>query len=153
MQVLIIVLLITVGIGLFLLEIFFLPGVGVGAIGGIAFTGGSFWYCNEHYGLDGIVLLLVFAVLLFGLGLWLLHRYRALDRIALDVNIDATVGPENNTMVKIGDEGTTLSRLNPMGQVKFGALNLEAKSERGFIEPGTVVRVISVTDTILVEPK
>ena len=48
--------------------------------------------------------------------------------------------------VSVGQTGTTVSELRPMGTCEFGAERLEARAERGTIPAGARVRVVDVVD-------
>lgn len=153
MELLIIFLLLAIGVSFLLMEIFFLPGIGVGAIGSIIFAGGSYWYGYSMFGWVGCAYITLIGIVLFLIGLWLIHHFRTLDRIALDADVDSTVGPQLSTKVSVGDSAISLSRLAPMGQAKFGDEVLEVKSQDGYIEPNTSLKVVAVSDVITVVKK
>ena len=72
--------------------------------------------------------------------------------MSLHTNIEATAPTEVDTRVSVGDEGVSLSRLNPMGRVLLGESVVEARSLE-FIDEGVKVRVIKVErTTVEVEP-
>ena len=48
--------------------------------------------------------------------------------------------------VSVGQTGTTVSELRPMGTCEFGAERIEARAERGTIPAGTQVQVVDVVD-------
>jgi membrane-bound serine protease (ClpP class) len=48
--------------------------------------------------------------------------------------------------INVGEEGTTLSELRPMGECDFAGRRLEAISEQGLIEPGQRVKVVALSD-------
>ena len=48
--------------------------------------------------------------------------------------------------VSVGQTGTTVSELRPMGTCDFGAERIEARAERGTIPAGTRVQVVDVVD-------
>ncbi|MFR9566194.1 MAG: NfeD family protein, partial [Rikenellaceae bacterium] len=52
--------------------------------------------------------------------------------------------------VKVSDQGTTLSRLSPMGQVIVNGERYEAKSIAGFVDPKQSVEVVGFEDNTLV---
>lgn len=51
-----------------------------------------------------------------------------------------------NAMVSIGQTGTTVSELRPMGMCAFGADRVEARAERGTIASGRQVQVVDIVD-------
>ena len=48
--------------------------------------------------------------------------------------------------VSVGQTGTTVSELRPMGTCEFGAERIEARAERGTIPAGARVQVVDVVD-------
>ena len=51
--------------------------------------------------------------------------------------------------IRVGDTGTTLSALRPMGEAEFGPVSVQAHSHRGTpIAPGSRVRVVSYENGI-----
>ena len=96
---------------------------------------------------------LTIAILLTILIIWYFMRSRTLDRMSLHTNIDATAPTEVDSTIQVGDVGTTLSRLNPMGRVLIGNTTAEARAI-DFIEENTPVVVTKIErTTIFVEPK
>lgn len=48
--------------------------------------------------------------------------------------------------VSVGQTGTTVSELRPMGMCAFGADRVEARAERGTIPSGSQVQVVDIAD-------
>jgi membrane-bound ClpP family serine protease len=48
--------------------------------------------------------------------------------------------------VYIGQSGTAVSQLRPMGHCEFADLRIEAQSEYGIIEPGESVKVVAIVN-------
>lgn len=119
---------------LILVEIFFIPGIGLlGILGGLIFAGvgfyliwaGHFWFAII-YG--------VLCVLLFILGFYILSRKRVISKIELKESITETAANRLPEGVQIGDHGKSISRLALGGTVEVGGQQFEAKSESGFID-------------------
>ena len=53
---------------------------------------------------------------------------------------------DESTIVAVGDKGRTLTRLAPMGSVRFGDNVAEVKALEGMIGPGEVVEVVMIED-------
>lgn len=69
----------------------------------------------------------------------------------MKTTIDSTSTPtpqQNNIMV--GQTGTTLTRLAPMGKVRVGEVTAEAKTIDGYINPRQSVEVIGFENTVLI---
>jgi membrane-bound ClpP family serine protease len=141
------------GIILFLVEIFLIPGISVAGIGGLLSTGVAIFLAFQISFLFGILALL-FGLILLGLLVWLVYYSKTLDKISLKTNIDATVEKaDEKNEIKVGDVGIALSRLAPMGKVKINDIVIEAKTEGEFLDENTKVIVLKVfSNNILVAP-
>ena len=79
-------------------------------------------------------------------------RSRTLDKMSLHTNIDSTAPTRVSSNINVGDQGITISRLNPMGRVLIGNVTVEARSI-DFIDEGTPVIIKHIEQTtIFVEP-
>ena len=131
------------GIGLVLVEIFLLPGVTIAGIVGGLFGFGSVWYAYEHLGSTGGTITLSLSLAVFcGLFVWLV-RSKAINKIGLETNIDAKVDTDVDKIC-VGEEGVTISRLNPIGKIKVGGISMEGKSISGFIDEGVEIVVVKI---------
>jgi membrane-bound ClpP family serine protease len=81
-------------------------------------------------------------------------RARTWNRLMLKTNINGTVDSDlTEDQIKVGDQGSTLTRLAPMGKVIVNELVREAKSTEGYIDQHTEIEVVSVRGTrISVKP-
>ena len=61
---------------------------------------------------------------------------------------NAFVSHHNNILV--GQSGTTLTRLAPMGKVRVGEVTAEAKTIDGYINPRQSVEVIGFENTVVI---
>ncbi|MEF8810481.1 MAG: NfeD family protein [Bacteroidales bacterium] len=139
-----ILLLILLGIFLFLVEFLLVPGVTVAGIAGFILIVGGVYMGYEslgtpegHYILAGAVFLSV-VVIAYSL------RAKTWKRLMLDSTISGKVSRYEEEKVKVGDEGVTVTRLNPMGKVLINGEYLEAKSTGSYIEQKKKIRVISI---------
>jgi membrane-bound ClpP family serine protease len=154
MEIAIIILLMLIGIFLFLVEIFLIPGISVAGIGGTIFVGGAVFYAYNAMGATAGNLTLAFAIIGMIAGIWIFLRSRALEKMALNTDIDSKIEPMKGLAIKEGDEGLTVSRLAPMGKVKINGAVVEAKSSDDFIDENTPIEVIKVFSTnVLVKRK
>lgn len=149
MDILFVVVFMLLGIVFFLLEIFFLPGVSFGVIIGTVFVGASVWYAFSTLGTVGGVIALVGGVVAMGFAIWGFIRSRMFEKMSLKSEIDATV-PSVSDAIKVGDRGVSVSRLAPIGNVRFGAQTFEAKSDSGFIDPASTVEVVEVNKSEII---
>ena len=148
-----IIVLILVGLVLIFAEILLIPGVGIAGVLGLLSMGGSCFYAFHEIGTTtGIIVTAVNAVLIVGLTIWVL-RAKTWKKFTLDTNIDSKAFSLEGAKIAIGDRGKTITRLAPMGTVRFGEDTYEAKALEGMIDPGTEVEIVLIEDNkIYVEP-
>lgn len=124
-------LIILLGVIFLLAEIFLLPGLTVSGIAGLVFLIGAVIYAYVYIGtVAGNFSLVISAFLVLGSFLYLV-KSKSLRRISLNTNIDSKVDTSDLQKIKVGDIGTTQSRLNPIGKVYINDLIVEAKSIDG----------------------
>ena len=148
-----IIILILIGIFLFLVEFLLVPGVTIAGIAGFILLVGAVYFGYEslgtpegHYILLGTVVL---SVVVIGYAL----RSRTWKRLMLDSTISGKVSSYETEKVKVGDEGITVTRLNPMGKVLINGEYLEARSTGAYIEQKKPIRVLNIRDyQVTVEP-
>jgi membrane-bound ClpP family serine protease len=150
MDILIVIALCLVGILLILAEIFLIPGLTVTALAGGAFSIGGIYYAFKHLGTAGGIITLVVSLVIIGAAFVYLVKSKALDAIALKTNIDSTVASKDSLDISVGDEGISISRLNPMGKVKVNNITMEAKTLGDFMDENTAVVVLKVSQTQLI---
>ena len=146
--------LLIVGVILFLVEIFLVPGISVAGIGGIIATILAIVYAYVNMGPWAGHFTLIAAVLLILLALFVTFRTNAIDKISLNSEIDSKVDVMQGLNISPGDQGITISRLAPMGKVEVNGNIMEAKSEDGFIEEEQPVEVVKIlSNNIIVKLK
>lgn len=148
-----IITLILVGLVLMFAEILLIPGVGVAGVLGILSLGGSCFYAFTQLGTtSGIIVTSVNVVLVVALTVWVL-RAKTWKRLTLETNIESKAVSSESAVLSVGDAGRTVTRLAPMGTVRFGDNAVEAKALEGMIDPGTDVEVVMIEDNrIFVSP-
>lgn len=153
MDIVVIVLLVILTIFLVVAEVLLLPGLTVAAIG--AFLAGTYaaylTYLEAGMGVAIIVFLGILAISI--LTVYICVKQRNISKISLKVNSDSVVLPNVRTIAKIGDTGIAVSRLAPMGTVRIGEINLEAKSRSGFIDPKMCVIIVGYEDNSVIVEK
>ncbi len=153
MDILLVILLILVGVGLFLVELFLFPGFGIAGVASvICLAGGvgtAYYLCGAYAG----HITLAAALLLCVIAVWLFLKNRTLDKMALKTDISAKVDLMQATSIKVGDQGICISRLAPMGKVRIGEIEVEAKSQDAFLDDATPVEVIALDgNKVIVRP-
>ena len=146
-----ITLLIILGLLLFLAELVLLPGITIAAVGAFCcLVGAAAWAFVDGGPVVGFTVLGIIVGLLIVLTALFL-RPRTWNRLALRTHIDSQVQPvEIDKQVEVGVQGTTLTRLAPMGKVQIGEQIFEAKSLDSYIDPRQQVRVIGYDNATLV---
>ncbi len=150
-----IIFLILLGLLLFLLEFLVVPGITVAGIGGaisiITAVVLAFYYHGPQTGL--IVLLATLLVLILTVVFML--KAGTWKKIMLNKSIDSRVDnvKKQEGLVKEGDTGSTVTRLNPMGRVIVNGQYYEAKSMDRLIDQGTDIVVLKVEiNKLIVKP-
>lgn len=153
MNILLVVILVLVGVALLVTELFLIPGFGLPGIAGfIAIAGGVF--CAYFYlGATAGHITLVSSLILCAIAIYIFIRSKTLDKMALRENITSKVDLIDGINIKVGDKGITISRLAPMGKVRIGDADIEAKSYEAFIDQQSSVEVFAIDgNTIIVKP-
>lgn len=145
-----ILLLILAGIILFLLEFLVVPGVTVAGIAGLLFMGGAVYLSFEHFDATtgllvlGAVLVIIIVTLIFAL------RAKTWRKISLSTEVDSRVTELSDGGFQVGDTGTALTRLNPIGSVLVNDQKIEGHSQGPLIDERTAIEVIKIHHTYLV---
>ena len=141
-----IITLILVGLILIFAEILLVPGVGIAGILGLLSLGGSCFYAFTQIGTTaGTIVTAVNVVLVVALTIWVL-RAKTWRRMALQTEIQSKAVPTESSVLSVGDKGKTITRLAPMGTVRFGDLVVEVKALEGMIDPDVDVQVVLIED-------
>lgn len=143
---------IVIGMVLILTEIMLIPGVGVAGILGFLSVGGACYLAFCEYGtLTGIIVLASNAVVLILLLIYVL-RAKTWKKFTLTTNIDSKAVSTEET-IAVGDVVRTVTRLSPMGAVRFNNKVVEVKALEGMIDSGVDVEVVLIEDNkIYVSP-
>jgi membrane-bound ClpP family serine protease len=150
MEVIIIVVLCFIGILLILAEIFLIPGLTITALAGAAFSIAGIYYAFRSYGAWGGSIALVSTLAIIGIAFVYLVKSKALDTISLKTDINSTVASNDSLSVAVGNEGISISRLNPMGKVRVNNITMEAKTLGEFVDENTEIVVLKVSPTQLI---
>ena len=147
-----IITLIIVGLIFLFAEILLVPGVGfVGILGLLSLVGSSLYAFLQMSTSAGAIVTAINVTLVVCLTIYVL-RAKTWKRLSLDTNIDAKA-VELNSDITTGDRGVTVSRLAPIGTVRFEANMVEVKALEGIIDPDVEVEVVLIEDDkIYVKP-
>lgn len=137
-----IVILIFFGLLFLVAEIVLLPGISVGALLSMVCYGSSIYLAfRDHGPVAGVVVILVILVLSTAATILSL-RAKTWQRFSLRQEIDSSSMHSPETELHVGDRGTTVSRLSPMGKIEVGGRIYEAKSQDVYVDPRRDVEVV-----------
>ncbi len=149
----IIAILIVIGFLFLLLEILVLPGTNVAGFIGFALVAVGVWQAYATHGNLAGSLTLGGSVIFSGVALYYSLKSGTWKRAALKKSIDSKVNVIDETKIKIGDSGKTVSRLAPMGKAIINSIYFEVKTQGEFIDEGTNIEVINIDfNKITVKP-
>ncbi len=146
-----VIMLIVIGVILLLLEFLVIPGTTIAAIGGVLFIGAGIYLSYETFGSEtgNYVLLGSIGFLVISI-IWAL-RWGTWRKFMLNENVEGVVSQtESEDEVKVGDEGTCISRLNPMGRVRINGKSYEARSYDAYVNEQTKIKIVKVESNKLI---
>ena len=123
-----IITLIILGALLLVAEIILLPGLTVAGIGGFIAYGVAIYLGFSYYGSGGGFIVIGSVVAVSVVAIVLSLRAKTWQRLSLKNNIDSTSQPLPENEIKVGDRGTAVTRLAPMGKIVINNETYEAKS-------------------------
>ncbi len=128
-------------------ETFLIPGFGVcgvlSALCALIGVGATFGMYGMVAGaVATAVVLLVGGLLLY----WVMHSKR-IERLSLHATIDSSVATEEQSQVKVGDQGVAITRLALVGMARIGTVEVEVRSASGFIDEGTPIVVSKINNS------
>lgn len=150
---LIILALIIIGLALLVIEIVFVPGTTVVGVIGVIFAGAGVIVSYRYYGSDTGLLVLGGTLVVTAIALYLSFRTNAWSRFANKSVIDSRVNEGKTDALKVGDEGTAVSTLKPVGMAQFAAGRFEVKTLVDYVDAGTKVTIVHIQGhQIIVKP-
>jgi len=153
MNLLIILFLIFLGIVLILIEFTILPGSAIAGIGGVLLFAYSIYLAFSAYGPLAGFLTLGFVLIVAPTLVVMLFKGKSGKKMVLKTILHGTANEIDQEKVKIGDIGTTIGRLAPMGKIKVNNEVVEVRSTGTFVNPGEKVRIIQIEKSLItVEP-
>jgi len=140
----IIAVLIVVGFLFLLLEILVLPGTNVAGFIGFILIAIGVWQAYANYGSIAGSLTLAGSVIFSAVGLYYSLKSGTWKRASLNEKISSKVNTIDEEKIKVGDVGTAISRLAPMGKAFIGGEYYEVKTLGDFVDEGTEIEVINI---------
>ena len=145
MDIALIIVFVVLGVALLLLEIFFLPGITISGIAGAGFMIAAIWVAFAKGATIGWLTLIV-SIALLATFVALFIKGKFWKRISLNTEISSKI-EHQNLAVQVGEKGVAISRLAPIGNANFSGNVLEVKSLSGFIDVGSEVEAMEVSES------
>lgn len=147
-----IILLLSAGVVLLVIDIIFVPGMILGILGALFMIAGIITaYLSEgetagHISLGvsivSIILMLIYA---FKTDVW--------SKFALNSTIGSKVNDESKVLVSPGDEGMAISALRPSGKAEINGEIFEVFTQGNYCSAGQKIKVIGISNgKVSVEP-
>lgn len=133
-----------------LVEILFVPGTTVVGILGVIVTAVGIYYAFKAFDHNtaliilGLTLICNLGVIIYGFhsGVW--------NKFSLKETLTSRSFDNRLAGLEVGQKGMTISDFKPYGKVEIGDKIYEAKSESGFLSPGTSVQIIRLEDNRII---
>lgn len=146
-------LLLVFGVALVVAEIFLIPGMGFAGIFGFLSLAASVTMAYVYISPLAGHITLCAAIVIAAICIVVFLRGKTLEKMALKTDIAGKVDLLSGLDVKVGDVVKTCSKLAPMGKVRIGSTEVEAKSMGEFIDPEKPVSIEKIEGNIvLVKP-
>ena len=139
----VIITIILIGIIGLVLEFLVVPGGVVGVISGLVIAGGIGIAYYKYGALAGNITLIVTVIGIL-VGIFFLLRSRTWKKLMLNTQIDSKVNEVDETKIKVGSEGITVSRLAPGGKASFDGEIAEVFSAHDFIDENQEITVLKI---------
>lgn len=143
MEIFYIVLLVFLGLLFLVAELVLLPGISVGAVLALICYGAAVFLAFHDFGVVSGVWVLVAILGGSFVAAVVSLRAKTWQRFSLQQEIRSSSMPvPPDRELHVGDRGTTLSRLSPMGKAQFGDRIYEAKTLGSYVDPQCEVEII-----------
>ena len=145
MDIFVTVMLAVLATALMIVEVIFIPGVGISGVLGVLSMLASVFYAFFFVGnIAGWITVVVLALIMVALFMWALYG-KSIDRMALKKSINSKVETFRSDDFKVGDCGVAKTRLALIGEAVINGQVVEVKSEEGFINETDKVELIRIT--------
>ena len=141
MEVFIILALILAGLLLFIVEVFLIPGISIAGIASAICLLYANYYAFATLGpVAGFITLIASALSCVVIIVWFM-RSKTMDKLSLKKTLDYKIDPLKGIRIRIGDKGTTITRLALIGNANINGNIIEVRSADGLIDENTPVYV------------
>lgn len=150
MNIFLVVLLVVFGVALLVAEVFLIPGIGASGIFGVVSMGAAVALAYVMISPVAGHVTLCTVVLLSAAAIYAFVKSKAIEKMALKTDISSKVDLLSGLDIHVGDTAITSSRLAPMGKIRVGDTEVEAKSQGDFINTGITVSIVKIEGNIVV---
>jgi membrane-bound ClpP family serine protease len=149
----IIISLLIIGLVLLIVEVVFIPGTTVVGILGVIFSITGVVISYRHFGNTTGFYVLLATLLATGGALFYSFKSGTWDRFSLKDTNSGKVNEGLTATLSVGEQGVAVSTLRPSGKAEFKNELFEVRSQGGYVEANTRVRIIEINQQqIIVEP-
>jgi membrane-bound ClpP family serine protease len=136
--------LLILGILLLLLEIIFVPGTTIVGVGGLIVLAIGIYLAYVSVSTMAGHISLASSVAVVFLALIVLLKGETWKRVALDNKLEGKGVESVEGLLKIGDKGKTISRLNPVGKAVFEERIVEVATSGDFVPENVEVEITKI---------
>jgi membrane-bound ClpP family serine protease len=140
----VVIALLLLGVLLLLLEILFVPGTTIVGVGGIVLLAIGIYLAYDYLGAAAGHISLASCLVAVILSLVVLLKGQTWKKMALEAHVQGKSVEEIEKLVSVGDEGKTVSRLNPSGKALFGDIIIEVDAAGEYVDAESKIVVTKV---------
>ncbi len=141
------------GIILLIAEIIFVPGTTVVGILGLLFSVYGIYLGYETFGVSTGTVILISTLLFNVIALVLAFKGKSWERFSLKNTMKGRFNEDFKMDLNIGDRGTSVSSLKPIGKALFNDKEIEVRSNGGYIDENVEIEILRIESTkIFVQP-
>jgi membrane-bound ClpP family serine protease len=144
MGITIIIILFALAYLLLLLELLVLPGIGIAGIGGLCLMIAAIWQVYAQYGTLAGNITLICNIVVSIILLWFALRAKTWNKAALKSEINSRADGQPTIPIAVGDKGTTVSRLAPMGKALIKNEYFEVCTFGELIDPSKEIEIVKI---------
>ena len=153
MEWLIITALILFGLGLIIIEVSFVPGTTFVGVAGLVIGCYGLYMTYNVYGTSVGHLVLAICLFLFLVGLIVGFKTKSWERFSLHDTNTSRFNQDSKIELAVGQEGTTISAVKPVGKASFDDHQIEVRSNGLYIRENVRVKITRIEQNkIYIEP-
>ena len=149
----IVISLIFLGLLLLVVEVIFVPGTTIVGVAGFVALVLGIGLAFRYFGSDVGWMATGGAAVAFGVVFYFSFKTNVWKRFSLKTSIKSRVNEGELEHLVPGEEGIAISALRPVGKAELTSKVFEVKTQGGYIDSGTRIRVVKIiSNQIFVEP-